>query len=131
MVFYYARNASPKLSLAGRGVTAEAIAGRSDYAMNCGDSRNNEAGAGPPTGGAVGTIVTDMSAANITGFAWCLSVGRVTIQVGRLYRGSRHWHQLSAPAKVGIRLRYSMAPVAPIASARNLMGAVSQYETVK
>ena len=45
---YYARNATAG---AGRGI--EPIAGRGDYAMNCGDSRNNEVGrdgGGPPAG---------------------------------------------------------------------------------
>jgi prepilin-type processing-associated H-X9-DG protein/prepilin-type N-terminal cleavage/methylation domain-containing protein len=79
---YYARNASSAGS-AGRGQAAEAIAGRSDYAINCGDQRNNEVntdGGGPPSGGGVGTIVTDMNAANITGHRWCLSsVGKILV----------------------------------------------------
>jgi prepilin-type N-terminal cleavage/methylation domain-containing protein/prepilin-type processing-associated H-X9-DG protein len=76
---YYARNAS---SAGGgpRGAVLEPIAGRSDYAMNCGDPRNNEVstvsgrhGGGPPAGAGVGTIVTNMQEPGITGYTWCFS----------------------------------------------------------
>ena len=70
---YYAKNASSAVA-GGRGVAAEAIAGRSDYAINCGDQRNNEIsrnGGGP--GGGVGTIITNMIDPQITGAVWCLS----------------------------------------------------------
>ena len=75
---YYARNASTAMLPRGGGT---AIAGRSDYAINCGDPRNNETssnGGGPPAGAGVGTIITNMQDAGITGFNWCLSpVGKV------------------------------------------------------
>ena len=93
--------------------------------MNCGDSRNNEVGAWRRTGGAVGTIVTDMTAPNITGYRLVpSSVGKVLVGVAR-----RILPPASAfsPAK-SVLPRYSMALVAPIASARNSFVPI-QYET--
>jgi prepilin-type N-terminal cleavage/methylation domain-containing protein/prepilin-type processing-associated H-X9-DG protein len=52
------------------------VAGRSDYAINCGDERNNEVGGGPGGGGGV-ILSTYPSMASIS---WCMSpTGKVAV----------------------------------------------------
>ena len=72
----YAYNASDAVG-GGRGQSADPTAGRSDYAMNCGDSRNNEVDAGPPPSGLP-------TMPNADTFNWCLS------KTGKLLRSGCH-----------------------------------------
>jgi prepilin-type N-terminal cleavage/methylation domain-containing protein len=64
---FYARNASRAV---GSGV---ALAGRGDYAINCGDQAANESGSGPGSGATVLTTVPDPAGGRGSVVNWCLS----------------------------------------------------------
>jgi prepilin-type N-terminal cleavage/methylation domain-containing protein/prepilin-type processing-associated H-X9-DG protein len=76
---YYARNAAQGGGARG----AEPLAGRGDYAINCGDLPANEAGSGP--GGGVMTSVPDPK-----GVPWCLGPSGKKIGSGNCHDNTAH-----------------------------------------